>query len=286
MILLAAFAISVGCFPIDAPKDQITAADVARALPEWNQIAPDAVVALAPAPGVIRVLHVADLRRIGARLGIASEPASDVCFRRPLAVVPSDRMLALMRARLPDARIEIVESSRVPAPQGELEFPLSGLRPGYWFGYITYGVNHKFVVWARVEVKLTVKRVVASADLPTGRPIAAEQVHMQEIQTVPGPNSPDTGTEMIDDLIGRVPHRAIRAGAVIRKDWLDAPKVVRQGEVVKVEVVSGLARLETEGIAEASGAVGEMITVQNPESKRRFRARIESEGRVSVKGSL
>ena len=35
-----------------------------------------------------------------------------------------------------------------------------------------------------------------------------------------------------------------------------------------------------------SRGTGEIIFVQNPDSKRRFRARVESQGHVSVKGAL
>ncbi len=77
----------------------------------------------------------------------------------------------------------------------------------------------------------------------------------------------------------------IRAGMAVEKQWLDAPRLVRRGEIVKVEVINGGARLETEGIADTSGALGDVISVLNPESKRRFRGRVEAEGRVSVKGS-
>jgi flagella basal body P-ring formation protein FlgA len=55
---------------------------------------------------------------------------------------------------------------------------------------------------------------------------------------------------------------------------------------VKVEVINGGAKLEAEGVAEAAGALGETITVRNPDSKRSFRARVEGPGKVSVKGGL
>ncbi|MGO9231609.1 MAG: flagella basal body P-ring formation protein FlgA [Bryobacteraceae bacterium] len=40
--------------------------------------------------------------------------------------------------------------------------------------------------------------------------------------------------------------------------------------------------MELEATAEASGAFGEIIAVQNPISKKRFPARVEGKGRVSV----
>jgi flagellar basal body P-ring formation protein FlgA len=284
MIPLAALAIAAGCLPVEAPEDRITAADLARALPEWRQVAPGEAIGLAPVPGVVRILRVAELRRLATRFNLAPDAPSDLCFQRPVAAIPPERMLAVMRRRLPEARIEILESSRVPAPAGELDFPPAGLRPGYWFGHVTYGAGHKFVVWARVDVKVPIQRITASADLKPGEPIQPAQLRIETRDEVPS-SRPDPGPSL-DDLAGRLPRRPIRAGTVVRKEWLDAPKLVQKGEMVKVEVVRGGAKLEAEGLAESSGALGEIISVQNLNSKRRFRARVESPGRVSVTGSL
>jgi flagella basal body P-ring formation protein FlgA len=286
MIPLAAFAVAAACLPIEAPQDRITAADLARALPEWSVIAPETPVLLAPVPNVVRVLHPAELRSLAARFHVAGEPAASLCFQRPVAAVLPDRMLAVMHARLPGATIEILEPSRMPAPAGELDFPLTGLRPGYWFGHVTYGTNHKFVVWARVDVKAPIQHIVASADLKPGEPIDPVQLRIETREEFPSAGALADAAANIADFAGRVTRRPIKAGTVVRKEWLDAPKLVERGETVKVEVISGAARLEAQGIAESSGARGDIISVQNPESKRRFRARVESQGRVSVKGGV
>ena len=281
MMLLAAFALAA-CIAIDAPKDQIVAGDLARGLPEWAAIPSDTPVAFAPAPGVQRVFRFAELRRLAAHWNIAADAARDLCFVRPVAAIPAERMLEVMRVQLPAARIEIVEPSRIPAPAGALEFPLSGLRPGYWFGHVTYGAGRRFVVWARVRVAVPITRIVATADLKPGQPVDPAQLHSESSWGTPPAYAPVS----LEDIAGRVPRRVIAAGTPIEKQWLEAPKLVERGERVKVEVTSGAAHLETEAIAEATGALGDLISVLNPDSKRRFRARVEAKGRVSVKGTL
>jgi flagella basal body P-ring formation protein FlgA len=47
-------------------------------------------------------------------------------------------------------------------------------------------------------------------------------------------------------------------------------------------VRDGGAQLELDGLAEGSGAVGEMVLVLNPDSQRRFPARVQARGRVIV----
>jgi flagella basal body P-ring formation protein FlgA len=68
---------------------------------------------------------------------------------------------------------------------------------------------------------------------------------------------------------------------------LEPAKVVLRGETVQVEAVLGGARLKLEGRAEASGAIGDIVSIQNPISKQRFPARVEGKGKVvATKGSL
>lgn len=284
MIPLALFVVAAGCIPSAAPKDQITAGDLSAALPEWNAVAPDSAVAFAPAPGVIRTFRIAELRRLAARFHIASAPERDICVQRPTAGISREQMLSVMRVRLPSARIVILETSRLPAPAGDLDFPLTGLRNGYWFGFVRFGDNHKFVVWARVDVKITVQCLVASADLVIGNPIDAMNLRSETRDEFPSRQICDGGTDRIEDVAGRRPRRTIRAGTVVQKIWLDAPKIVARGEIVKVNVISGSTRLESEGVAETSGSLGEVISVRNPDSKRQFRARVTSPGRVVVGG--
>jgi flagella basal body P-ring formation protein FlgA len=49
-----------------------------------------------------------------------------------------------------------------------------------------------------------------------------------------------------------------------------------------VDVEAGGVRLAMEAKAEGSGAAGDVISVRNPETRRRFQARVEARGRVSV----
>lgn len=281
MIPLAAFAMAA-CLPVGA-TDRITTADLAQALPEWASIQPPKEVALAPMPGVVRMVRATEIARFAGRFGLEPSGARDVCFVRPVAPLDPARVLESMQARLPEARVEIVEVSRLPVPEGALDFPLSGLRPGYWYGTVTYGGGRRFAVWARVRIQVRVKRIVAAADLLPGRPVGINQLREETHDEFPEPEK--TGCS-IGDLVGRSPRRTIREGMVIRCEWLHAPRLVQRGEMVTVEVQSGRARLESSGVAEGSGSLGDIIAVQNPDSKRRFRARVEARGRVSVKAGL
>ena len=286
MIPLAAFALSA-CLAVGPTQDHILASDLAAALPEWAGVPADTELALAPAPGVQRILRSPELRRLAQRWNLAAAPDREICVTRPAAVIPPERLLAAMQQQLPDARIEILDSSRVPAPEGDLVFPLAGLRQtsagGYWNGYVSYAGRQRFTLWARVKVRVTAVRVTAAQALTQGVPVDAAQLRVETREEIPLPGFAATAEE----IVGRVPRRSIAAGAALRPEWFDAPKAILRGDTVQVEVTQGAAHLKLEGIAEASGVVGETIPIENPSSHQRFRARIAARGKVVVeKGSL
>ncbi len=207
------------CFPVAPGVERLTAGDLALAAPVFASAPAQAVVAFAPGPGSQRVFRAPELRRLALRLGLASGQQQDFCFARRMSVLEPARVVDAMRRGLPEGRIELVDYSRGPAPEGELVFPAKALwhrsTETVWNGFVRYGNGRRFPVWAKVRV---------------GTP---------------------------------------------------PPPVVR-GEKVTVEAWSGRARLELEAIAEASGAAGERVAVRNPESKKRFFARVSGKARVSV----
>jgi flagella basal body P-ring formation protein FlgA len=282
MIPLAAFAIS-GCFALSPAADQIRAGDLARSMPEWSAIAADTPIVPAPIPGVQRVFHVSELQRLAAHWNVAwsaPEGLLDVCFQIPVAAPDPAHMLAAMRRQLPEARIEVLESSRQPAPEGDFEFPLSGLHGNYWNGSVTWGRGRKFMVWARVNVAVSMRRVVAAEDLKVGKALEAGQLRLETVDGIPTGNGFLTSVASAE---GRIVRRTIAAGTAIRADWLEAPKDIQRGETVQVEVIEGAARLRLEGVAVSAGTVGQLVQVENPASKRRFAARVEGKGKVVVK---
>jgi flagellar basal body P-ring formation protein FlgA len=128
-------------------------------------------------------------------------------------------------------------------------------------------------------VLATAPRVIAVESLQPGRAVDAAQLRLEMRDEFPGAGS---FAVSIDQAAGRIPRRAIAAGTPLRIEWLETPKEVTRGDTVHVEVVMGGARLELEAQAEASGAVGDTIPVLNPVSKKRFPARVDGKGKVSV----
>jgi flagella basal body P-ring formation protein FlgA len=254
-------------------------------------VAADTPLGLAPAPGVQRMFRVLELRRLAERWSLSTVPDREICVTRPVAVLTAARLLAAMQnavlKELPSAHIDLFDFSRQPAPDGELVFPVSGLRQGptggYWSGYVAYGGKHRFTLWARVKVIVARARVVAVEDLKPGVALDSPQIRVETREEVPTAGM----VSAVEQVFGKVLRRPVAKGTALRAEWLEPAKVVLRGETVRVEAVRGGARLELECVAEGSGAIGEIVPILNPVSQRRFPARVESRGRVVVtKGSL
>jgi flagella basal body P-ring formation protein FlgA len=271
-----------GCLAVRAASGWITAGDLAPEFPGLETVASDTALVLAPSPGVARVLHLAELEKIAARLQVEA-PRREICIQRAVAPPDPVRMLAAMHAVLPEARVEILDFSRRPIPEGDMEFPLEGLREGpagcFWSGHVRYAGNHLVPIWARVAVKVTLPRVVAAADLQPGQALTGDLVRHEMRDAFP---SAAAFPQSAGQVVGRSARVLIRAGSVIRLDQLEASKEVRIGDTVRVDVWNGSAHLKLDARAEASGTLGQMIPVRNPDSQKRFLARVAGKGRVSV----
>ncbi len=289
MIPLAEIALT-GCLAVSPESDRVLARDLAPAVPSFAAAPADASLGFSPLPGAQRIFHPAELRRLAARLGLEAAPESDVCVERRTAPLDPARALEAMRRELPQARIEVLEISRRPAPEGRLQFPVSSLRQTpageFWTGSVRYAGGRRFAVWAKVRVRVVELRVVARVDLKPGRSIEPGALKLETREAFPVPQGLLAAS--VEEVLGRMPLRAIAAGTEIARPWLESPRDVRRGDVVRVVSRSGAARIEAEGVAQGSGSAGEIIPVLNPRSKKRFPARVEGRGAVSVgeEGSL
>ena len=277
-----------GCLAANAGSDWVLARDLAPGFPGLAAVNPETPLAPAPLAGVRRVFRVAELRRIALGLKVAAAPEQDVCIERKTAPLDPAKALEAMRRQLPQARIEIVEYSRQPVPEGDLEFPLSGLRgtsaDGFWSGWVRYAGDRRFPVWAKVKASVSEVRVVAATALVPGRPIAAGELRLEAGEFFPQPGDMAAS---IEEVAGQVARVAVARGVAVRRQWLDPPREVARGDAVLVEAQVGGAHVELECVAEGPGSTGQSIPMPNPVSGKRFTARVEGKGRASVgKGDL
>ena len=278
-----AIAAMAACHLVDG--NRIQGRDLAAASPAFAAVSADAEIGYAPLPGARRVVETAELLRLAARFSVDATGAPAICFERRTAEPDPDKMMQAMRASLeaPDARIEIVEYLRRPAPQGDFDFPSGGLMPpatgrdtALWNGSVRYD-GRRFPIWVRVRIAVREQAVVAVEPLKPGRVIEAADVKLEQIETFPRRRPM---AAQLEAVVGRVPRRAISAGSPISPDALDEPLQVAKGDTVQVEVRSGAAVLRLEARAESAGRRGQTIPVRNPDSGKIFRARVQDKGQV------
>jgi flagella basal body P-ring formation protein FlgA len=275
------------CLPVSGSA--IVAADLAQAAPAFNAVPADTRIGYAPAPGATRRFKLADLEREARRLDIELGEASEVCFQWPLSVPSEGRFREAMEQALdlPEARIEIEETSQYPAPPGPLVFSRSSLQPPppgndtavTWRGHIEYGGNRRFQIWARVRISASVNRIVTTEPIRAGEPIAPEQVRLERVEGFP---FGDRTADSLDQVVGQILRVPLTGGVAIPAHLLDRPLDVERTDLVKVRVRNGPAVILAEGEAQAGGRRGDTIPVRNPTSGATFSAKITGPKQVTL----
>ena len=286
LLLLSTMNYSGTCQAVSG--DRILGEDLIRALPVFNGMPRDAVIGYSPAAGTRRDFSPSEIARIGARYHVKVPAGTQTCFEWQMRPLTEQDVSAAIRDSLhaPQARVDIVAMSKSAVPQGRLVFPLTGLTttgshdpalPPTWTGYVLYSSERKFSVWARVKVSATMMRVVAVQSVPAGSVIDASHVRLEAYDDFPAQNGL---ARNLDEVVGRVSRRSIRAGLPIFLADLVEPLQVQRGDLVQVRVVLGRAEIGLEARAEGSGRLGDVIVLRNPDSQKTFRARIEGKGRA------
>jgi flagella basal body P-ring formation protein FlgA len=270
--------------------EQITGSDMARAVPAFAKIPRDAPLAPSPLPGSARVFNVSEMQSLASRFSVAVGQLQDVCFRFATETLSTARIAEAMREalRIPDARLEVLETLSGPTPVGTLEFVRKNLSapaapdqktPVVWRGDILYAGNRRFPIWAKVRITAPIVRLVAVESLRSGLAIKADQVRSELTEGFPADSG---GPLSAEQVAGMIPLRPVPAGADVRMDNLKRANDINRGDLVHVEVRFGAAHLALTGRAESAGHVGDTITVRNPDSSKTFEALVDGVGRVVV----
>lgn len=280
LLFLTLPAASAGCLPVNG--DRILGANLASADKRFAVLPATLQLGYAPGPGVSRIFTAIELQRIARANRIQAEDFADVCFEIPLHVPADGEFAEAMRKILPaEAALRLVDMARAPIPSGRVEFPLSGLEPPalandgaqLWRGFVQYTDTRRIAVWARVVVTLTYDMVVARTALAADTPIDAASL---KIETRTGPLKRGATASRIEQVAGRVIRRPLASGAEIPLSLIDEPPAIRRGDLVSVEVRSGLAVLHFDAVAESTVRAGEEAEFRNPATGKTFRARAEA----------
>ncbi len=291
--LLFALSAPPACHAIQ--NEMILARDVAAVVPGFAPVAGDFHLGYVSSTGAPRVFRGADLQRIAKNQGVDILDLPDVCFALQTFIPQPEDIRTAIRETLADvagiaiAKIEISASSQRPAPFGKLIFPRTGMQQPsgsqpeiMWRGYVHH-TEGDFPVWARVRIIANMTRVVATANIPSGKPIQKNQVRLESCEDF---LLDEATARNLDEVIGYVPKSFLRANLPIRKSQLASLPDVTKGTLIDVEVFAGAARLVVQGKAQSDGFKGSTILVRNLSSGKDFRARVAGKDQVIVGDSV
>lgn len=135
-------------------------------------------------------------------------------------------------------------------------------------------------IFPRMDIGVYQQVLVAKQVIPPGT--AADNTNVALERTAVATNYEQPLTNL-DALAGALALRQIPAGTVLTNGMFRVPPVVKLGDTVTVECLSGGLTIITTGTAQADGAVGQLIRVQNADSHQAYTARVVGPERVQVK---
>ncbi len=131
-----------------------------------------------------------------------------------------------------------------------------------------------------IEVQLTEvpTYLVAARPLRAGQIVTAADVARK-------PSDEASATNLLQDpqiVIGQQLRRAIPVGTWITTDLVSAPVVIRKQDLVEIRVQGGGVVIRTTAKALDEGSIGDLITVETMEPKRKLLARVAGTGVVEI----
>jgi flagella basal body P-ring formation protein FlgA len=125
--------------------------------------------------------------------------------------------------------------------------------------------------WVRSEVRVFEQAIVAITPLARLDFISAADVRLERREIVSRGNRSFTRA---DDVIGKQATRAIAVNDVLTQASVDRPVLMKRGSQVTMVFESAGLRVETAGIAEEAGKIGDLVQVKNPSSGKLLRATV------------
>jgi flagellar basal body P-ring formation protein FlgA len=166
-----------------------------------------------------------------------------------------------------------VEGLRYDAASGRFSALLVG----------TTGAEMRFRLPTQGRAHGLVELPVLARRLAPGERIAAADLDW--IMVAPGRLRPTSLTEA-RELIGSEARRPLLPGRVLSARDVQPPRLVQRGRAVELIYARPGLRLRAIGVAQADGALGELVPVVNPDSLQRLQGLVVGPDQVALGGTL
>lgn len=306
MLAPAAFSSDGSCLTLKAEslveQESVRLSDIATLTgPSENQLKTlgATIVARAPQPGQTRFVGVDYIRIRLKQAGVDTASVTfkgppDVRITRQSATLPIQRIQRAVekaiRSRMPwnneDVAIgEIALDETIQLPTGRLTYRIEPSRNEDYLGRTNLAL-HLFVdgkpvrkVW--VNTVISVMADVVTVIRPLGKHAYIERADLSVERRNLKDLSSDT-ISRIEDALGSRTTRMIYPQTVLQLTMFASPPLVRRGDVVKITANAGPMIITATGVVKQQGGKGEMVRVENTDSRRIITARVTGPGAVEV----
>jgi flagella basal body P-ring formation protein FlgA len=135
-----------------------------------------------------------------------------------------------------------------------------------------------WTLYVTVTVAQSEAVVVAAHPVTAGQTLTASDLAVRR-----EPVQAFAGRQIYADpaqLVGANAAMSLASGMVITQDTVQAPLLIKAGQTVAVQVMSGGIVLSVNAVADQAGRIGDTILLTNPSSGRRFSAQVTATGPV------
>ena len=180
-------------------------------------------------------------------------------------------------------KLDVPTDLSVPVGEVDLKVSVAGAVNIFAPFSASLEIRVEGTVYKRIPINAEVEAfadvLVASSDIPLNSRITADAVSTERRRIV---KPISQYIVMSNPMKGMVSIKNIKAGEELTADMFVSGIVVRTGELVRIVGRSGDLQITVNGIAKASGRIGERIPVANSESKTILHATVADEGVVRV----
>ncbi len=275
--------------------DRVTAGDLASVLPGWGEVEPAQMIAYAPLPGIERRVGASRLMGWGRRFGVDltrdEMPEVLLISRHMRTLGPAEAEERLREAvasyyRIEPGTVEVVlvgfEELRVPS--GDLSFEAAGSfqrlnRPSSVALRWREEGGRGGTLWLHATISIVGRYAIAREKLHAKVPLRSEDFEFRE---GPLPGNPEKFLISHEAVDGMSLKYSLNRGDALRTDLLVKNRAVRRGDLIELQLRSGLIMLRVPGRAEEAAAVGDVIACRNLESGSRVSARVLDSNHAEV----
>ena len=133
--------------------------------------------------------------------------------------------------------------------------------------------------WVKAEVRVYDQVVVAARPLGRQETLSAKDLRLERREITSRTAQIFT---RFDDVVGKQSIRAIQGDDVITASAIERPTLLKRGSPITLVFDSGILRVETQGVAEEGGKMGDLIQVKNSTSGKMLRGVVLDERNVKV----